>query len=90
MNMRILKILLALAVAPILGGCTAYPTTEVDFGNSVRSMIRNQRVVAGAVDTSPVEQTDGERAGNVLEIYRQDVSRPDEVEQPLVINVGRN
>jgi hypothetical protein len=35
-----------------------------------------QAFASGPVDTSPVEEGDGERVMNVLEVYRTSVSRP--------------
>ncbi len=80
--------LTGLLISIVLVGCTAYPTTEDDFGESVRHLIRTQKVYTGPPDASPVEGGDGDRLNNVLEVYRTDVSAPEEVQQPLVISVG--
>jgi len=72
----------------LLMGCQAYPETEADFGNSVRQMVRTQQVYTGPVDPNPVEGADGQRTEAVLETYRQSVSQPSEVDDPIVFTGG--
>jgi hypothetical protein len=79
---------LGLLIPIVLAGCQAYPTTEAEFGDSVRNMVRNQQIYTGPVDTTPVEGGDGEMLNTVFETYRSDVSQPEDVDQPIVINVG--
>jgi len=72
-----------------IGGCETSPTaTEADFGNSVRSMVRNQTVNPDPADAVPVESGDGVRTRNGLEVYRADVARPEQVKKDLIIDVG--
>jgi hypothetical protein len=61
-----------------LAGCSAYPNTKADFGNSVRQMVRAQTSESGPVDSSPVETGDGQRLENVLKALRSDVTRGDD------------
>ena len=84
------RLALLLALATGLYGCGAYPTTEAEFGNSVRQMIRSQAVYTGAVDPDPAESGDGQRLESVLDAYRQAITQPENVDQPIVINVGGN
>jgi len=88
MKTTVLTPLLGSIMLAALSGCAAYPNTERDFGNSVRHMVQAQRVNNGPVDTTPVDQGDGERLNNVLEAYRGDVSRPQDSAQPFVIDLG--
>jgi hypothetical protein len=75
-----------------LAGCASGPeTVERDFGNSVRQMVRSQTLdplTANKPDTKAPEDGDGQRIDNVMDAYRNDVSKPEEVNQPLVISVG--
>lgn len=76
-------------IAVALGACSAYPTVEADFGNSVRHMVSAQTVPSGPVDNSPVEGTDGQRANTVLESYRNDVTPSQQTPpQPIVLDFG--
>jgi hypothetical protein len=77
---------MAITVA-LLGGCDTYgPTaTELDYGNSVRNMVKNQTVNPGPVDEAPVEAGDGVRTRNAIEVYRTDVGEPANVNRELVI-----
>lgn len=62
-----------------LGGCDTYgPTaTERDYGNSVRSMVRNQTANPTPADTASVPDGDGVRSDNALNVYRTDVTNSD-------------
>jgi hypothetical protein len=76
MNKTILTSILA---AGFLVGCAAGPdAVEKDFGNSVRAANKAQTldpVAASNPDMTPVGYTDGQRMENVLENYRNDVTR---------------
>ena len=72
-----------------IGGCETTPTaTEADYGNSVRSMVRNQTVNPDPSDAVPVNSGDGERAKNAIDVYRKDVAQPENIQKDLVIGVG--
>jgi hypothetical protein len=82
---------LALALGVLTGCHTTKTATEEDFGNSVRQMSRSQTLnpsTRSLPDPDPIDVGDGDRLNNVLEAYRQDVSKPETVKEELVINVG--
>lgn len=73
-------------------GCSAWRSEpkamEQDFGNSVRQMIKAQIADPNAAlnpDPEPVKSLDGPKAGNVLDVYRKDVTKPEE--SKTVINI---
>ena len=75
-------ILAGLTITVFLGGC-ASPTSEDDFGNSVRRMIEAQKY-------TPPEQTEhrlptlsGQKAEATAEQYRKDMSNPDRINQGM-------
>ncbi len=79
-------ILLAAAVGALAvgaAGCVMYPETE-DFGDAVRHM---QAVQQGASDSAGPGQ-DGMRGQLILKTLREDVAKPAEVKNEIVINVG--
>ena len=85
---RLGAILITLAA---IGGCETTPTaTEADYGNSVRSMVRNQTVNPGPADAMPVDSGDGARVQNAIDVYRKDVAQPENIKKDLVIGVGGN
>jgi hypothetical protein len=94
--MRILATTISLAAAALVllstSGCATGPeATERDFGNSVRNMVQAQTLdptTAAVPDPNGPDSGDGQRLDNVLEAYRADVAKPEEVAQPLVISVG--
>jgi hypothetical protein len=72
-----------------IGGCETSPTaTETDYGNSVRSMVRNQTVNPGPADTATVDAGDGERAQNSIDVYRKDVAQPEQVNKEIEFGLG--
>jgi len=75
----------------LAGGCASHSALENDFGKSVRHMTRSQTLNPAPV--SPAESStvdgDGDRLMNVLDAYREDVSKPEDVSQDIVVNVGR-
>lgn len=89
--MNILKtaaLMLSLLATAAIAACSAYPRTEADFGAAARHMADRTAYVSGPVDPTPVETGDGERINNVIEVYRSNVSRPQEVEAPIVLDIG--
>lgn len=65
-----------------LGGCvgTGPTQTELNFGDSVRQMIRAQTYDPSApTDDDAVDRTDGPLLDNALEAYRGDVGDRDAV-----------
>ena len=76
MKSRLTTILLVGSTLTLLSACAAYPTTESEFGDSVRQMVRSQKVFA-AVDEAPVQTGDGQRLEAVLEGYRENAPAAD-------------
>jgi hypothetical protein len=77
-----------LGCAAVLIGCSATPTTDDEFGDSVRQMVRSQKVFV-AVDEAPVSSGDGQRLETVLEGYRSNETQT--VTEPpasILINAG--
>jgi len=89
MKLRLTTTLLVGSILTLLSGCSAYPTTESEFGDSVRQMVRSQKVFV-AVDDAPVQTGDGQRLEAVLEGYRENA--PLEAEsngQTVLISTGQ-
>jgi hypothetical protein len=89
MNTR--TILLSAALAA-LAACTGAKTaTEADFGNSKASLVKAQAADPAKISnpsTEPVTGVDPDYAGNVIEAMRENVSKPEQVKQPIEIRVG--
>lgn len=83
-----------LAAAGALAACGSLskPTaTEADFGNSVASMQQAQTANPGTRNNPSTEATTGvdpDYANTVLETMRGSVSKPEEVSQPIVVQIG--
>ena len=89
MNLKIIATVIALAgIAACAGNKTA---TEADFGNSKASLI-NAQTANPAVISNPsseaVTGVDPDYAGAVIEAMRENVSKPESVQQPISIRVG--
>jgi hypothetical protein len=87
---RWVTMLFALAA---ISGCdtTSSPSaTEADYGNSVRAMVSNQTLDPAPADSAPVDSGDGVHAQNTLDVYRKDVSQPQQVNQDLIIGTNGN
>lgn len=76
--------LFALSALAAVAGCSAYPETQADFGNSVRHMVSSQTVDSGPVDPNPVETGDGQRLDGVLEGYRSGAVSAGDLDEPSV------
>jgi type IV pilus biogenesis protein CpaD/CtpE len=65
------------AMTLLLGACANEPRlTELNFGDSVRQMIRAQTYDPATLSSpseQPVEDTDGQLLDNALGVYRNDV-----------------
>ncbi len=87
----ILRILAATAVAIVIGGCETTTRVEDEYGESVRQMV-NAQVYDAATLTSPsakpVEGADPDMVNGAIEALREHVSRPEDVGQDLIIQVG--
>ena len=78
--------------ALLLGACANQPTlTEINFGDSVRQMVRAQTYDPSTISTpstEPVDGTDGQLLEGALETYRGSVANPESVGNEIQINVG--
>lgn len=85
-------ILVCLALVAATSACSTGPSNvERDYGNSVRQMVAGQTLDPAASrnpDPNAIDSGDGDRLNNVLEAYRGDVAKPEEVGEDIVINVG--
>jgi type IV pilus biogenesis protein CpaD/CtpE len=90
MNSSKTVISVALAAGLALAGCATGPeTVEKDFGNSVRHMMQVQTANPSApVDGNALDHGDGQRANSVMEAYRKDVGKPEEVKKEIILNMG--
>ena len=70
MTLRMTTTLLVASSLMLIIGCATSPTTDDEFGDSVRQMTRSQKVFV-PVDETPVQQGDGQRLETVLEGYRE-------------------
>jgi type IV pilus biogenesis protein CpaD/CtpE len=91
MNARII-FTLAAAVALVACGSLTRPTeTEADFGISVASVRQAQTANPETLrnpSTETMTGVDPDYANKVLETMRESVSKPQDVSQPLVIQIG--
>ena len=89
MKSRLTTTLLIGSILTLLSGCSAYPTTESEFGDSVRQMVRSQTVFV-AVEDAPVQTGDGQRLEAVLEGYREYAPQEaDSSGQTVLISTGQ-
>ena len=86
--MKITPFLLFLSAGACVG-CSPYPETEAEFGESVRHMVRSQQVNPDATEAEPVMSGDGQRIDNALGVYRSNAQYPaGPVEQPVTLELG--
>ena len=83
---------LALSAAVLITACTYSDPVRVeqDFGKSVRNMVKapTYNPEASRHPPGPPEGLDGNRGNRALEAYRGDVANPEEIKQPIQINIG--
>ena len=82
---------LVLAILVVTAGCSnTKSATEADFGNSTASLVSAQSANPAA-HTNPsaeaVTGVDPDYADAVIKAMREDVSKPEEVQDPLAIRV---
>lgn len=75
-------------------GCASTDATraESNFGNSVRNMIKSQIYDPMAAQNPPKEPPltlDGNKSEQILETYRSDVAKPEEITKPLATQRNR-
>ena len=87
------KITAVAGIIAIVGtstACSQRTVPEQEFGSAVRSVMNSQiHDYEAAVHPNPnaVEGSDPDRLNTVLETYREHVSKPEEVRQPISISV---
>lgn len=72
----------ALVVAVSLGGC-ASPSSEWDFGNSVRTMVASQKYVPPGQEPPEIPTMDGARAAGAVERNRTAAPVPQRIYQGM-------
>jgi len=86
----ILRIISSTAMLFALAGCET-SRVEQEYGEAVRQMI-NAQVYDPSTLTSPsakpVEGADPDMVNSAIEAFREHVSRPEDVSQDVVIQVG--
>lgn len=75
-------VLSALAVAVSLSGC-ASPSSEWDFGNSVRTMVASQKYVPPGQEPPAIPTMDGARAAGAVERNRTTAPAPQRIYQGM-------
>jgi hypothetical protein len=89
MNIKLIVTVIALVG---IAACTNSKTaTEADFGNSKASLIQAQAANPAAVSSPSAEAVTGidpDYADAVIEAMRENVSKPESVQQPISIRVG--
>ena len=81
-----------LVAAVLANGCSRQPTIPVaKFGEAVRNVMESQihdHEAAIHPDPNAVEGSDPYRLDAALSAYREDVANPQEVQQPITIDIG--
>ncbi len=76
----------------IAAGCSRQPTVPAaEFGESVRSVMNSQIYdFEAAIHPNPdaIEGSDPDRLDAALNAHRTDVAQPQEIQQPITINLG--
>ena len=86
-----LKLFAIALLLVVTSGCANESAVERDFGNSARHVFRAQTldpIAAVAPDPEPVDYGDGQRLEAVIDAYREDVAKPKDIGQDIVIKVG--
>lgn len=93
MKIKTLKIAMALLGAALVSGCSYYyqSRTDAEFGNAVRAATEGQIYDLNAAlnpDPNAVLGGDPDRLDNILDVHREDISKPAEESGPITINLG--
>lgn len=83
---------LLLVATAIASGCSRHPTIPgAEFGAAVRDVMQYQiHDYEAALHPTPdaVEGSDPDRLKAVLDAYRGDIGEPQQIPQPISINIG--
>jgi hypothetical protein len=74
----------------VLAGCES-TRTDSEYGEAVRQMINAQTYDPATLtkpSAKPVEGADPDMVNAAIEVFREHVSRPEDVGQDIVIQVG--
>jgi hypothetical protein len=85
-----LRILTAGVTLALLAGCES-TQTEREYGAAVRQMINAQTYDPSTLtnpSAEPVEGADPDMVNAAIKVFREHVSRPEDVGQDIVIQVG--
>ncbi len=80
-----------ITVATLTVACSQRTVHHRDFGETVRGVMNSQiHDYEAAIHPNPdaVEGSDPNRLNTVLETYRDHVTKPEQVQQPISISVG--
>jgi len=92
MTIRTTLICPLITAAALVCGCAQQATTlDSEFGDSVRNVMQSQvhdPEAAANPDPNAVEGADPYRLDTALGVHRGDVAQPQQVQQPISINVG--
>lgn len=90
MNQSAALLLELTILAALLAGCAQPSLVEKNFGASVREMQASQRYVPADAPSRPYGNApqDPAKTSAVLEAYRADVAKPEEVTDEIRIRVG--
>jgi|OpeIllAssembly_1097287.scaffolds.fasta_scaffold452298_1 type IV pilus biogenesis protein CpaD/CtpE len=80
------RIIFSLGVLGLLAGCATTTATQDDYGNSHRSLVSAQAAnpaTLTAPSTAIVTGTDSDYMNNVVVKFREAVSEPTEVSEPI-------
>ncbi|MBW4933059.1 hypothetical protein [Marinobacter sp. F4206] len=81
-NRKQLLVLSAVSLVVSLGGC-ASPSSEWDFGNSVRTMVASQKYVPPGQEPPALPTMDGARAAGTVERNRMAAPAPQRIYQGM-------
>ena len=89
MKNKIIPLTAFFVVAAVASGCAPQPTVHGDTVRTVMQYQIHNYETALHPEPNAVEGSDPDRLNSVLEAYRQDVSAPQEVQQPISISIGQ-
>ncbi|MGI9285751.1 MAG: hypothetical protein ACR2P1_10200 [Pseudomonadales bacterium] len=79
--------LVLIGAGTTLAGCTTYTS----FGQSVQHLVTEQTLDPLAYSADPaksIRPIDGAKAAKVLQIHREDIAKPQEISNDIIVNIG--
>lgn len=85
------KITTALLLAFLLGGCSTYMTPEGShpYKAAVNQMVEKQTANPDKIVTDAMPIVDGTITANVIETYRKETGKPQEIKNEIQVNIGK-